>query len=166
MKRFNKTIKSITPRMLAILMVFTCSFYAMSCKDDDDTPAVDNTPYVISGDANGTQMSPSVIGTGTGTMSGSYNPETRVLTYTSNWNGLTGAPTAGGFYSGARGTNGTAVGTPWTFDSNATGTGTTSGTMTLTPEQGTAFTNGGWYYSYGTSANPNGEVRGQITATR
>jgi hypothetical protein len=37
--------------------------------------------------------------------------------------------------------------------------------MTLTDAQATNLTNGGWYYSYGTAANPTGEVRGQITAT-
>jgi hypothetical protein len=88
------------------------------------------------------------------------------MTYTSNWSGLTGAPTTGGFYTGASGITGVAVGTPWTFESNATGTGNTSGTMMLTSDQATQLLNGNWYYSYGTTTNPNGEIRGQITAAR
>jgi hypothetical protein len=58
------------------------------------------------------------------------------------------------------------VGTPWTFASGSTGTGSTSGKMTLTEEQAQQLMNGNWYYSYGTSANPNGEVRGQISTSR
>jgi hypothetical protein len=109
---------------------------------------------------------PAVSGTGTGTITGTYDPNTQLFTYTTNWNGLTGAPTSGGFYSGASGTTGTAVGTPWTFASGTTGTGTQSGTMTLTSAQAAQLTSGGWYYSYGTTAHPGGEVRGQITATQ
>jgi len=150
---------------LAVLLTFS-AFALVCCKDDDNNDTTNNAPYTISGNANGTQMVPSVAGTGTGTISGSYNPSTRVLNYTSNWSGLTGAPTSGGFYAGASGVNGTAVGTPWTFATDATGTGSNSGTMTLTEEQARQFLGGGWYYSYGTAANPNGEVRGQISATR
>jgi len=157
---------SLATRLLAFLMIAS-SIAVMSCKNDDNNNVATNMqPYTISGSANGSQMVPPVAGTGTGTISGTYDPQTRQLNYTSNWNGLTGAPTSGGFYAGASGASGTAVGTPWTFDSNATGTGTNSGTMTLTQDQANAFTKGGWYYSYGTTANPNGEVRGQITATQ
>jgi hypothetical protein len=131
---------------------------------DDDKDNVNNSPYTIGGNANGSQMVPSV--SGTGTISGKYDPSTRSLTYTSNWSGLTGAPSSGGFYNGASGVNGTARGTPWTFDSNATGTGSNTGTMTLTSEQAQQLTSGNWYYTYGTAINTGGEVRGQISAVR
>ncbi len=135
-----------------------------SCdKDDDD---VDNRNYTISGNANGTQMVPTVAGTGTGTISGTYNPTTNTMTYTSTWTGLTGAPTSAGFYSGTTGVSGTAAGTPWTLGAGLTGTGTFTGSMILTPEQETQLINGGMYYSYGTTTNTGGEIRGQIAATR
>lgn len=137
-----------------------------SCDDDDDDDKANNKTYTISGSANGTQVVPSVTGTGSGTISGTYDPKTRKLDYTSNWNGLTGAPMSGGFYSGTSGASGTSVGTPWTFASGSTGTGMTSGSMTLTEAQAQEFLGGNWYYSYGTSSNPGGEVRGQITATQ
>ncbi|RYD54164.1 MAG: CHRD domain-containing protein [Sphingobacteriales bacterium] len=135
-----------------------------SCDDDDDATLMDN--YTISGNAAGSQMVPAVTGTGTGTITGTYNPNNRVLTYNTTWSGLTGAPTGGGFYNGATGVSGTAVGTPWTFDATATGTGSRTGTMTLTEAQATQLTSGNWYYGYGTTANGGGEIRGQITATR
>jgi hypothetical protein len=153
-------------KMMAMLaLVLVSSFMLVSCDKDDDNQ-VDNRPYTISGAANGSQMVPAVAGTGTGTITGTYDPSTKQLTYTSNWNGLTGAPTSGGFYTGASGTNGTAVGTPWTFEGNATETGSNSGTMTLTSEQAAQLLGGNWYYSYGTAANSGGEIRGQITASR
>jgi hypothetical protein len=148
---------------LALVSIFSLS----SCsKDNNSNPKTNNQPYTISGDANGGQMVPSVTGNGTGTISGTYNPSTRTLNYTTNWNNLSGAPTSGGFYSGARGTAGTAVGSPWTFTSDATGTGSVSGTMNLTEAQANDMLNGGWYYSMGTATNSGGEVRGQISATR
>lgn len=141
-------------------------FLVSSCDKDDDDDMVDNRPYTISGNASGAQMVPAVTGTGTGTITGSYNPEDRTLTYTSNWTGLTGMPTSGGFYTGASGTSGTAVGSAWTLPTDATVTGSYNGTMTLTQEEANQLLSGNWYYSYGTTANSTGEVRGQITATR
>ena len=148
----------ITAMVMASAVLFT------SCdKDDDDTPM---RTYAISGNASGSQVVPAVAGTGTGTIVGTYNPNNHMLTYTTTWTGLTGAPTAGSFYSGASGANGTAVGTGWTFDPASTGTGTMAGTMTLTDAQAAELTAGGWYYTYSTAANPTGEVRGQIVATQ
>jgi hypothetical protein len=151
---------------LACAVLSALLFVSVIACDDDDDNKNNNRSYTISGNANGSQVVPSVNGTGSGTITGTYNPNTRQLQYTSNWNGLTGAPTGGGFYSGASGSSGTAVGTPWGFGASPTGTGSTTGTMTLTESQAQQFLNGGWYYSYGTTANPNGEVRGQITATQ
>src|SRR5918993_820357 len=86
--------------MVVLLLSF---FLIAACDDDDDDPLVNKTPrtYTVSGNANGSQMVPSVAGTGTGTFTGTYNADTRVMTYTTNWNGLTGAPIVGGFYGGA-----------------------------------------------------------------
>src|SRR4051794_34926330 len=101
-------------KLMAILgLTIFSAMMLTSCKKDE-APAVNNTPYTISGTANSAQMVPPGTATGTGSISGSFDPATNQLTYTSNWNGLTGAPTSGGFYSGASGTAGTALGTPWT----------------------------------------------------
>jgi len=158
----TKIYATLTTRTLALL--FVLGFALMSCEESDDDTS--NRPYTISGDANGAQVVPPVSVTGTGTVTGNYNPQTRVLNYSSTWNGLTGPPTSGGFYSGATGASGTAVGDPWTIATNSTSTGTTAGTITLTEEQARQLLNGGWYYTYGTSANPGGEIRGQVTTAR
>jgi len=139
-------------------------FAFTSCnRNDSDTPGP--TMYNISGNASGSQMVPAVAGNGTATITGTYNPNTRVLTYTTNWNGLSGAPTSGGFYSGASGTSGTLIGSQWSLGTGLTETGTLTGQTTLTADQAAQLTSGNWYYTLGTANNSTGEVRGQITAT-
>ena len=146
-------------------VVLGSTFVLTSCEKNDDNMNNNTTTYAISGNASGNQVVPAVSGNGSGTITGTYNRNTRVLTYTSTWTNLSGAPTSAAFYSGATGTAGTTAGTTWSLGSGLTGTGTVTGTMTLTADQEAQLLNGGWYYSYGTSANPNGEVRGQIAVT-
>lgn len=146
---------------MLITAIVALSVLAIGCNGDDDNMAMKRN-YTIAGNAMGSQMVPAVGGTGTGTISGSYNPNTRELSYTNSWAGLTGAPTGGGFYNGASGVNGTAVGSQWTYNATTTETGNNMGTMTLTEAQEKQLLDGNWYYGYNTSANAMGEVRGQI----
>ena len=160
-----KKVFSVSKKFSLIVSVVAVSAMLLaSCKKDDDNK---NNPssYTISGSASGSQMVPAVSGNGSATIAGTYDPNTRVLTYTTNWTGLSGAPTSGGFYSGASGTNGTLVGSSWSLGSGLASTGTFSGQTTLTADQAAQLTGGNWYYTLGTASNTNGEVRGQITAT-
>ena len=136
----------------------------VSCDKDDDDDTQDNM-YTISGAASGSQMVPSVTGNGSATITGTYNGNTRVLNYTTNWKDLSGSPTVGGFYGGAAGVNGNAVGANWNLGANPQASGTLSGNMTLTEAQATDLRNGNMYYTMGTAMNAGGEVRGQMTAT-
>jgi len=156
-----------TNYLVLLTVVLLSSFVFFSCsKDNNTTPPVDNRPYNLGGAANGGQMVPAVAATGTGTISGTYNPATRLLTYTSNWDTLSGRPISGGFYLGASGTNGALIGNQWSFDSTATASGSKSDTMTLTADQAAQLITNAWYYSYNTEANPTGEIRGQIITSR
>lgn len=76
--------------MLMAVAIATMSAGSFSCDDKDDSPA-QQANYTFSGNASGSQVVPSVAGTGTGTITGTYNPNTRVLNYTNTWSGLTGA---------------------------------------------------------------------------
>lgn len=155
--------------MLTAMAVVALGVVAFSCDDDDDNSPRQQANYTISGNAAGSQVVPAVSGTGSGTITGTYNPNTRKLTYTNTWDGLSGAPTGGGFYNGASGASGTAVtgtGGTWTYADGTTATGSYDGTMMLTEAQGEQLTSGNWYYGYNTAANTTGEVRGQITATQ
>ena len=135
-----------------------------SCKKDENTN--NNQPYNIRGDANGTQVVPSNAAGGMGTITGSFDPTTNTLTYTSTWTGLSGAPSSAGFYAGASGVTGTVVGEPWTLDTTMTTDGTVSSSVVLTADQASQLLAGNMYYSYYTATYPGGEIRGQITATR
>lgn len=150
--------------MMAFAMI-VLSVVAFRCdNDDNDTPSTKKN-YSVSGNASGNQVVPAVSGSGTGTIIGSYNPNTHMLTYTHAWTNLSGAPIGGGLYHGEAGTNGPIIGTAWAFDPNATATGTATGTMTLSDAQEKELLAGDWYYGYNTALNPTGEVRGQIALT-
>lgn len=161
MKIFRQSLNNVAAAV-GLLIVTTSGLVA--CDKDDDSPAVDNRPYTISGNANGTQVVPVVSNSGTATITGTYNPETKVLNYTSNWTSLSGSPVSGGLYVGAAGSSGIAIGNVWTLTANATGTVT--GNVTLSATEAQQLLAGNLYYTYSTSANPSGEVRGQIGATR
>jgi hypothetical protein len=118
----------------------------------------------ISGNATGKDVVPAVTGTGTATINGTYDPSTGVLTYTTNWKDLSGAPINGGFYLGAPGAAGTPLGDPWTLGTDLKNTGSYAGTIKLTPEQAKQLTSGQLYYTLGTQTNAGGEIRGQISA--
>ena len=160
-----KNVFRVTKRVSFLASVVVMSALVLSSCKKDKNETTSTKPYTISGSASGSQMVPSVSGNGSATMTGTYDPNTRVLTYTTNWTGLSGAPTSGGFYSGASGSSGTIVGSNWTLGSGLSSTGTFSGTTTLTADQASQLTSGNWYYTLGTSNHSTGEVRGQITAT-
>jgi hypothetical protein len=161
-----KTVFSVTKRLFLITSTVLMSALVLSSCKKDKNDTNNTNMYTISGNASGSQMVPSVTGNGTATMTGTYDPNTRVLTYTTSWNGLSGAPTSGGFYSGASGTSGSLVGSSWTMGTGLGSTGTYSGTTTLTADQASQLTAGNWYYTLGTAGHSTGEVRGQITATQ
>ena len=158
--RTSKFLKLRIVRVIVTLLVFSCA--VISCNEE----LADNKPYTLSGDASGSQVVPSVAATGSGTLSGTYNPRSRVLTYSSSWSGLTGPPSSGGFYNGASGTAGPAVGDPFAIAGGLYTTGSANGAMVLSDEQVTQLISGNWYYTYKTVANPGGEVRGQVSVTR
>ena len=159
MKTFGRLSRQFIALTSAILI---SSFVLISCSKDDGTTST-NGMYTVSGSASGSQAVPSVTDTATGNISGTYNANTNLLTYSITWTGLTGSATTSAFYTGTTGTNGSLVSN--TTITTAGATGASVGTMTLTDVQETALLNGTWYYIISTTANVSGEVRGQITAT-
>lgn len=157
-----KTVQFKNAVMVASLVLGSVFIFSSCDKSNDNDNA---KMYNVSGNASGSQMVPSVTGNGSATINGTYNSNTRVLTYTSNWTNLTGAPTSAGFYSGASGTVGTQIGTNWSLGTGLSGSGTTSSSVTLTADQAAQLLAGNMYYTYGTVANSTGEVRGQLSAT-
>lgn len=164
MNHVHKFIRGLSAT--GVLLIFFGLATVMTSCDDDDDNSNSNKPYAISGSANGAQQVPATTSSGSATISGNYNPTTRELDYSSAWTDLSGPPVSGGFYAGASGVVGASVGAAWTIVSGAGTSGSTSGKITLTEEQEKTLLSGGWYYSYSTASNPQGEVRGQISASR
>lgn len=151
-----------SPLQLLFGAALVVSTLFVSCdKDDDD---VDDQTYTVSGNSSGSQMNPSNTSTASGTLTGSYNASTNLLTYNIGWNSLTTAAGLVQIYGGAAaGANGTllfpvAITTPGT-------TGTASGSITLTDAQETNLLAGTTYYTISSTTYPGGEIRGQIVAT-
>jgi hypothetical protein len=99
--------------------------------------------------------------TGTGTVTATFDPATKMLTWNGTYSGLSGDPTAAHFHGPAEvGKNaGVAIfistkGTPFTSPF--------SGSATLTDAQASDLMAGLWYTNIHTAANPGGEVRGQV----
>lgn len=157
-------MKKMLNAVIGCTMLFAVATLT-SCTKEDDTSSVGLT-YSLSGNASGSQMVPAVTTNSTGTFTGSYNPSTREMVYTTAWANMSGAPVNGGFYTGAAGTAGAIIGSGWTLGTGLTQNGSISGSTTLNAEQEQALMSGNWYYTMGTAANLTGEMRGQITATR
>jgi hypothetical protein len=88
---------------------------------------------------------------GTGTLTATLNTETNEFKYHVEFSGLTGPVVAAHFHGPAAvPVMGNPIASP------------IDGTATLTPEQEKDLLAGNWYFNLHTSANPGGEVRGQV----
>jgi len=161
-----KTRRNLVSRSLfivSVVILVTLAFIACEKKNDEKDNG--KTMYTISGNASTSQVVPSVSGTGTAAITGTYNAGNGQMITTTTWTDLSGVPVTGGFYIGATGTNGSLIGDLWSLGTGLSTSGTFSDTTTLTSDQATALKGGNVYYLLATGTNPNGEVRGQLTAT-
>ena len=116
----------------------------------------------VSGTLSGSQEVPAVTATGTGTVTGTYTPSTKVLNYNITYSGLTGAPTGAHLhYGNAKHT--TAAPTVPFSNLPTTTSGTFSGTVTLNAMQADSLTAGRIYTNIHTATNAGGEVRANLT---
>jgi hypothetical protein len=160
-----KTRRNLVSRVLFISCLVFLSALAFTSCDKKNEDKNNNAMFTINGNASSSQVVPPVTASGTATITGTYNSGNGQMITTTNWTNLSGAPITGGFYMGAAGANGSLIGDLWSLGTGLTATGTFSDTTTLTSDQATALKSGNLYYSLATAANPNGEVRGQLTAT-
>jgi hypothetical protein len=96
---------------------------------------------------------------GTGTLTATLNTETNEFKYHVEFKGLTGPVVAAHFHGPA------VVGAnakPQVPIATSPITSPIDGKATLTPEQAKDLVGGSWYFNLHTSANPGGEIRGQI----
>lgn len=150
-------------KMFAITAVIAAtSFVLVSCEDDEDD--MDQRTYTLSGSASGSQEVPAVTTTATGSLSGTYDARTNNLTYNITWTGLSGIVSVMHFHGPA------VVGAEASpihdlvISTNGVN-GTSTGTLTLADSTESHLLNGKLYYNIHTTLNPDGEIRGQVTAT-
>lgn len=128
-----------------------CLLLATACKKKEEAPATMQFSAALSG----TNEVPAVTTSATGNVEGTYDPSTKVLTYTVTYSGLT--PTAGHFHMAAAGANGP-VAVTFTDVSKSPFTGT----YTLTQAQADALLAGNFYANLHTRTNTGGEIRANV----
>lgn len=151
----------LTSRLFFLFLSVATLTLATGCDKDDDDNNNNSNMKTLTATINGAQEVPAVTTNATGTMSGTYNTTSNLLTYTLNWNGLSGAPTMMHFHGPAMaGQTAGPVVTITGFPANATGTH--NSTATLTEAQEADLLAGKWYVNIHTQANAGGEIRGQV----
>jgi len=151
------------PLKLFLSATLVVSTMFVSCDKNDDDDMTDKT-YSTSGNANGSQMSPSNTSTGTGTLAGTYDARTNVWQYNISWTNLS---TTAGLVQ-VYGPAGAGVNAALLFPLSITtpgASGSASGSITLTDAQETALLANNTYYTISSTTYPSGEIRGQVTAT-
>ncbi len=113
----------------------------------------------LNGDLKASAEVPAKNSAGTGTLTATLDTQTNEFTYHVVFSGLTGPVVAAHFHGpAAEGANAKPQlpikGSPFTSP--------IAGNATLTPEQAKDLLDGKWYLNLHTSANPGGEVRGQV----
>ena len=108
----------------------------------------------------GAQEVPPSETAGTGTAELTYDPATRVLSWTISYSGLSGPVTMAHFH-GPAAPGGKAAVVIWLTKQGSDVEAPIKGQATLTPEQAQQFAAGEWYINVHTQTHPAGEIRGQ-----
>jgi len=110
----------------------------------------------------GAQEVPAVDTPAKGTAKLSYDPATRVVTWTITYSGLSGPATMAHFHGpAAKGENaGVQI---WLTEKGKPVESPIKGQATLTPDQAKDFAAGKWYVNVHTEQHPGGEIRGYVT---
>ena len=118
-------------------------------------------PMKFKADMNGASEVPPTTTSGKGTVTATYDPATKVLTWEGNFSGLSGPATAAHFHGPAEvGKN--AAPAVWISEKGQNLASPFKGTATLTDAQAADLEKGLWYANVHTEANKGGEIRGQV----
>ncbi len=98
---------------------------------------------------------------GTGSAEITYEPDTKEMSWTVEYSGLTGPATAAHFHGPAAAGENAGVAVPMEVSDSPM-----EGSATLTDEQASQLTSGQWYVNIHTDANPKGEIRGQVVEAK
>ena len=119
------------------------------------------TPVSFKVQLSGTQQVPPVQSAATGTADLTYDPASRMLSWTIMCSGLSGAVTMVHMHGpAAAGKN--ASPQIWLTQKGSPVESPIKGQATLTPEQAKQLEAGEWYINVHTESHPAGEIRGQV----
>jgi hypothetical protein len=125
------------------------------------TPGHAAPPLKFKADMNGASEVPPVQTAGKGTVTVTYDPATKVLTWEGSFSGLTGPATAAHFHGPAEaGKN--AAPEVWISEKGQNLSSPFKGSATLTDAQADDLMKGMLYANVHTEANKSGEIRGQV----
>ncbi|WP_346319148.1 CHRD domain-containing protein [Chitinophaga sp. YIM B06452] len=149
-----------------IVMGLFCTL-AVACSKDDDKKEEKKLYKVTNAPMTGAQENPANASAATGSFDATYNPESKELTITVRWQGLTGNATLMHIHGpAARGVNaGVLHNFATLFSSTASGSFTTKFIINGTTEKEEDLLAGKWYVNIHTAAFGGGEIRGQIELT-
>ncbi|GAA4301618.1 CHRD domain-containing protein [Nibribacter koreensis] len=154
-----KTSKYLFHLLFSLLVVAAFSMNGCSDDDDDDMDKPqENKVEMQMATLSGTEEVPANSSSGTGTIMGSYNKDTKVLSYTLTFSGLTSATTMAHFHKGAVGVSGP----PVVNISETTFSSPITKEVVLTDAQAADLMAGLWYVNVHTTTYPGGEIRAQI----
>jgi len=144
------------PKLIAFsLVALLGSLFILGCQDDDDDPKSATTSF--SATMNGSSEVPANASTATGTATLTFNTQTKILSGTVTYTGIT--VSAAHIHKGAVGVSGNVV-----FPFTGTLTSPISFTSTaLTAEQEADLNAGLYYVNLHSATYPDGEIRGQLT---
>jgi hypothetical protein len=146
-------------KTILTLGAMICMLVISSCDKDDDDDNNNNT-VLFSGTMSGANEVPAVSSTATGSVSGSFDGTSRILTITITYSGLSSAITAWHVHKGAVGVSGSPVpglnygtlgASPFTWVSGA-----------LDAAMEADLMSNQWYVNIHTVDNGGGEIRGQL----
>ncbi|WP_407159530.1 CHRD domain-containing protein [Bradyrhizobium sp. STM 3557] len=106
----------------------------------------------------GSNEVPPNASTGSGTAEATFDTDTKFLTYTVTYSGLTGPAMGAHFHGPSEAGKNAGIVLPF-----KTVQSPIQGTATLTDTQAADLLAGKWYANIHTAANPGGELRGQMT---
>jgi hypothetical protein len=109
----------------------------------------------------GSQQVPPVTTPGEGTADLTYDPSTRVLSWTVTYSGLSGAATMAHFHGPAPAGKNSGV-QIWISKQGTPATSPIKGQAILTSSQAQQLMAGDWYINVHTADHPAGEIRGQM----